>query len=190
MKKISRLTIFIFTLIFITSCASRHELSDKEKYLLSNPPRELIDKVDLLLPEAEAYSNKIRKLALSKGRQLKEQEVAYAKELGIKRTGDIRILVLSEFPSPDTGLLLRLFKKERINSIYVGGYTVDHVIMIKEAYSQNENIIKHEMVHVLQFERLGFSKMFKQYYLESQLLPYLTRPLEKEAFDKTPGGEY
>lgn len=182
-----KLTIVITSLVVISGCVSEKPLTAEEKYLLANPPLDLLEKAEALLPEAEEYRLKIDAMADREGRQLSISEVEYANSLGIIATEKIRVLVVNRFPLPETSSLKREFKKAGINSIFSGGFTVGSTIMLKPKYRNHPDILKHELVHVHQYERLGFEGMFKRYYIEGNLVSYFNRPLEKEAFERTPG---
>jgi len=65
--------------------------------------------------------------------------------------------------------------------LFVGGRCCRYGIFIKPLLLNKGRIIRHELVHVRQFERLGTREFLRQYLAEIELVGYFSSPLEAEA---------
>ncbi|MAT39870.1 MAG: hypothetical protein CL946_09740 [Ectothiorhodospiraceae bacterium] len=130
------------------------------------------------------------RLAFSKGRALTKDEAGYAAALGIEHPEKIRVRYQWRLPKPHDPELLATFKDLGFGSWLEGGRTHGYGIFVKSYFSSKSAIIRHELVHVLQAERMGLRAFTRQYLIEAMTYGYFDMPLEAEAFNKTEGERY
>ena len=114
------------------------------------------------------------------GSPLTSTEKKFAKEVGIKNIDRIRVLKVNAIrPLPDE---LQEIAELYLNTDNSAGITFGHVIFtIKNCDFYNE-LVKHELIHVLQVERCGGLEKFLQEYISQVLLHgYENAPMEIEA---------
>ncbi len=123
------------------------------------------------------------KLILKHGRPLRRAELDFASEIGIADPGAIRILSLPQIPSPLGGLLAPLENKVGFSLGSAAGVTLGYGIYLAEDH-ESLPLIRHELVHVRQYERLGGPLPFiRRYLFECLACGYDHSPLEREAVD-------
>ena len=88
----------IFSLAFVTlligGCINRDEI-------YANPPKELIDYVDEILPAAEQFVYKNEREALENGTKLNEKQMDIALKVGIKHPQKVRLYYVDRLPFPE-----------------------------------------------------------------------------------------
>ena len=177
--------IIITFIIFSSGCVSVKPLTELEKSNLDNPPQKIVAEVDAVIDAAVKFIDRSESKAVLGGRTLNPTETQYALELGIKSPEKVHIKVQKEFPVPEDSALLNEFEKLGFGSRFEGGRTNGYGIFLKPKYSENQSIIEHELVHVLQMERMGKRAFLRKYLLEAKTVNYFNMPLEVEAFEKT-----
>lgn len=88
----------------------------------------------------------------------------------------IKIIYIEEIPLPKELLQYREFQyKPR-------GLAVGNGIYIDKKYRDDETLLKHEIIHVIQYNRFNsIDNFIKQYIKEYLEYGYIEMPLEKEA---------
>ena len=128
---------------------------------------------------------------LASGRPLTGDELALARELGVKTPERVRVAVRERFPMPadrrfveaaaDLGLIFGTEAEV--------GRTQGHAILLKPTAAKSRQLLAHELVHVAQYERLGGIEAFAHEYLvELLVLGYQRAPLEQEAYARQSKG--
>lgn len=173
--------LFLFS-VFLCGCVFVPKPTEEELRLLDNPPVELKQEVDLLFPDVLRWYEELEKQYYNEGRSLTAAEKKRAIDLGIKGGDRVRVLVLEDFPMPSDKLLLDKAKSYGLGSSSEGARTMGNIIMIKPVYKEYSVIISHELVHVLQQERLGIEDFIKRYIIEMEIMGYTRSPLELEAY--------
>jgi hypothetical protein len=101
--------------------------------------------------------------------------------IGIRDLAAIRVMVLREMPVPDDVELWQ-FAEQKLITPKTEGMTFGHGIVLKNGFV-TRHLMAHELVHVLQYERLGGIEQFLVEYIpEVVFFPfYPNGPLELEA---------
>lgn len=116
------------------------------------------------------------------GRKLSIRELAHCRRLGILNPEYIRIRVVPRVPSPVPRWIEKLCQSLGFPVGAAAGICFRYGIYIDQNYSANPGIISHELVHTLQYERLGSLEAFlRQYIFECLYHGYHDSPLEREA---------
>lgn len=120
-------------------------------------------------------------LILRCGRPLRERERAFAREIGIRDPGEVRIRVVPRLPSPMGGLFAPLENLFGFRLSRAAGVTLGYGIYVA-AEHEDFALVAHELVHVRQYEALGGPLPFIcRYFHQCLAVGYLEAPLEVEA---------
>ena len=102
--------------------------------------------------------------------------------IGVKDTGKIRLLRVHKIPAPVDPILRQANEKVRLISVDTGGLTLRYGIYIRYDCWNQRQLIAHELVHVMQYERFGGFKPFLRKYLDEVFTEgYGFGALEQEA---------
>jgi len=135
-----------------------------------------------MLPFAIWWVRHNEKIALRMGRKLCDEELEWAKQIGILHPEKIRILNVATIPTPAPNFIEKLIQRKGYPAGSAAGMCMRYGIYAKETYAHRKSLIAHELVHTHQFERLGGIWHFLKTYLqETMLLGYANSPLEIEA---------
>lgn len=116
---------------------------------------------------------------LREGRPLSAAEYAMAAELGLIHPDRVRILHLDPIPAPLPLSWITLGRRLRLPVFAPTGMTLGHGIF---ATYESMDLIRHELHHVAQFERLdGIAPFLRKYFFECLTEGYAVAPLELEA---------
>jgi hypothetical protein len=140
------------------------------------------EQFERLFPKAVAWITEMEKAILDTGKGLLPISEDDAKRIGIQRVSEVRILALSTMPVPGDRELRSVAEQTRLISPLTHGMTFGHGIVVR-ADHQDRELIAHELVHVLQYERFGGIEGFLKAYMPEILPPqrYGEGPLEEEA---------
>jgi len=137
------------------------------------------------LPIAWWWVSRHRRHILENGRPLSSDEHNIARTLGIVRCDEIRIWSVNTVPSPGGALLRGLGRVAGVSTHGAKGMALGHGIYLESAQANRRSLIAHELVHVLQYERLGGTWPFLREYLRQCLRQgYWSAELEIEARQK------
>ncbi|BCU77438.1 hypothetical protein [Luteolibacter sp. LG18] len=140
------------------------------------PARVLADALTLAVTPWAAHQER---RILREGRPLSAPEHAMAAELGVIRPDRVRILHLDPIPAPVPPWMVRLARRCGLPVFEPTGMTLGHGIF---ATHQSMDLIRHELHHVAQFERLGgIAPFLRRYLFECLTEGYAAAPLEMEA---------
>ena len=176
--------------MLVAGCVSFKSKAEMEASSAVEPTASTMGKVDKLLHSAMIFQNASQSLALSKGRELTETEVAYAIELGVRHPEKVRIYQRWRFPKPQDKVLLAEFNKLGFGSWLEGGRSNGYGVFIKSYFPHKDATLRHELVHVMQAEKMGLWAFTRQYLVEAMTYSYFNMPLEMEAFEKAEGESY
>ena len=152
---------------------------------------EIVQKVDTLMDEVYTFASKNEKYIQEHGRKLTNNELHYAKSLGVKHPEKVRVFLTSDFPMPTNKEVLKGFKELGFDSMLVGGVTYRYGILIKDSLlmdvlANKEYLLAHELVHVRQVEEAKSYKNFlRSYLIEAFTHEYFEMPYEHEAYKVT-----
>ncbi|MCH7227353.1 hypothetical protein [Haloferula sp. A504] len=134
---------------------------------------------DSLAPSIARWSSR-RELEISAaGGPLDADLQDFADELGITEPAGIRVHFTSEVPLPAPALLIRFAKAIGLPVFHPAGMALGRAIA---ANRPDNALLRHELVHLAQYQRLGGHLPFMRRYLfECLHHGYLDSPLEIEA---------
>lgn len=132
---------------------------------------------------------------LREGRPLSEWESHWAREVGVRRPEEVRILPVPRVPTPGFGLTRMVNQCLGRFSEGPTGMAVNYGIYLESSQATNPSLLVHELTHVAQFERLGGVRAFLREYLTQCVRDgYWDSDLEQEArqaaapYTRPPGG--
>jgi hypothetical protein len=136
----------------------------------------------IMLPLVIWWVRHNEKIALRLGRALTDEEMSWAKKIGIAHPEKIRILNVTRIPTAVPLYVEKLLQRKGYPAGSAAGMCMRYGIYAKESHAYKKSLIAHELVHTHQFERLGGLWHFLHIYLkETMILGYANSPLEKEA---------
>jgi hypothetical protein len=119
---------------------------------------------------------------LAEGKPLNHEALAFAHELKITEPETIRVLEVKSVPLPAPRPLVQLATRWGLPVFEPAGMALGRGIYLLDGQSR---ILRHELVHVAQYQRLGGIEPFlRQYLTECLLHGYFDAPLEVEAREK------
>jgi hypothetical protein len=135
--------------------------------------------LERIRPKAVEWVTRMERTCAEIGKPLLPLNMEDAQIIGIQDLDSIRVIVLSEMPVPDDSELRRYFEQIKLAPL---GMTFGHGIAVKDGHFAR-HLMAHELVHGLQYERLGGIGPFLAAYLPEVFLPpyYGHGPLELEA---------
>jgi len=150
-------------------------LTAKELTLVNNPPKKILAEIDALLPLALEWYDKVEKSLYDKGRVLSKAERKQAISLGVRNPDEIRVVILKQFPEPNS---------QSTHNHFEGARAMGNIIMLKPKHKGNSVILCHELVHIAQKDRLGLKQFLTRLAIEREVLGYSKSLLENEAYAK------
>ncbi len=141
---------------------------------------------DKLLPfvarRAEAFEARILRV----GVPLTEEEQTAAEALGVRHSGQVRLLCLATVPTPNDLMLRTTIAALRLFTPATRGLALRYGIFVRSDCWRDRRLIAHELVHTGQYERFGGIEPFLRCYLwECLTIGYAKAPLEQEAVFRT-----
>ena len=138
---------------------------------------------EALLPLAAAWAAEQESVILRSGVTLSGPQTADARQLGVLFPERVRLLRVSEIPSPSHPVLAAAAAATNLISPFTAGMTLRYGIFIRADCWGQRLLVAHELVHTSQYERFGGFEAFLRPYLMECLTPpgYPHGPIEKEA---------
>ena len=132
-----------------------------------------------IAPATARWAQDQERRILAEGKPLEAEGLVFAAELEIENPEEIRVLEINPIPTPLPQPILKLAESWGFPVFSSAGMALGRGIYILEGHSR---VLKHELVHVAQYQRMGGIEPFmKQYLMECLLHGYLAAPLEEEA---------
>ena len=142
----------------------------------------LISQFDKLLPLATKWAGAVEARILREGLPLTEESMADARTIGVGAPERVRLLALPRVPLPDDLMLRSAAAAIQFLTPATRGLTLRYGIFIRNDCWGDRRLVAHELVHTMQYERLGGIEPFlRQYLLECLQIGYPAAPLEQEA---------
>jgi hypothetical protein len=149
---------------------------------LDQPPAAVRLKLERFYPRVRTWYDAVEARHLPLGRPLTAQEMDEARRLGVQQPQDVRVVVLDAFPMPEDAELRAQAERHGLGSRTEAGRTMGHAILLKAWAADEPSLLRHELVHVAQMDRLGREGFLRRYLMELEMLGYARSPLEIEAY--------
>lgn len=130
-------------------------------------------------PATARWAQDQERRILKEGIPLTAEALTFATELGIEKAEEVRVLELTPIPLPFPRGLVNLAAQWGLPFFEPAGMALGKGIYILNGHSR---VLRHELVHVVQYQRLGGIEPFMRRYLTECLVHgYQDAPLEIEA---------
>jgi hypothetical protein len=140
----------------------------------------------MLLPLACVWAEEQERVVLRNGVPLTPEQTADAVKIGVAHPEKVRLLKVVRIPIPTHPALRAAAETTQLISPSTGGLTLRYGIFIRADCWYDRQLIFHELVHTLQYERFGgFQQFLQQYLYECINIGYPNAPLEQEAVTTT-----
>jgi hypothetical protein len=140
----------------------------------------------VLLPLAVKWAEQQEKTILQKGLPLSSAQTTDALKIGVAHPENVRLLKVGRIPVPEHPALAAAAASTQLISPFTTGLTLRYGIFIRVDAWNSRPLVFHELVHTLQYERLGgFDDFLKQYLSECLTIGYPGAPMEQEAIKVT-----
>jgi hypothetical protein len=139
---------------------------------------------EALLPLAVAWTEEQERTIIQSGATLTDSQLADAERVGVVHPERVRLLQVARIPMPThPALVAAASSMSRLISPDTRGMTLRYGIFILTDSWGERLLVAHELVHTMQYERLGGFEAFLRPYLSECLTPpyYPHGPMEQEA---------
>jgi len=144
------------------------------------------DQFKALLPLACAWAEDQERAILRDGVALSPTQISDAMMIGVTHPERVRLLNVARIPVPEHPALRAAAETTQLISPRTAGLTLRYGIFIRADYWNDRPLVFHELVHTLQYERLGgFSQFLERYLQECITIGYPAAPMEQEAVSTT-----
>ena len=142
----------------------------------------IVAQFDRLLPLAARWAEALESRILREGIPLVREELADAKALGVGEPERVRLLCLASVPTPDDLTLRAAAAAVQFLTPATRGLALRYGIFVRQDCWRDRRLVAHELVHTVQYERLGGIEPFlRQYLFECLTIGYPAAPMEQEA---------
>ena len=139
-----------------------------------------------LLPLACTWAEEQERIILRDGASLSSGQTTDALKIGVAHPERIKLLKVARVPIPEHPALRAAADATQLISPRTGGLTLRYGIFIRADCWGDRRLVFHELVHTLQYERLGgFQQFLQQYLYECITIGYPAAPMEQEAITTT-----
>lgn len=140
----------------------------------------------VLLPLACAWAVEQERIILRDGVPLSPAQALDARSIGVAHPEKVRLLKVARILTPENPALRDAAHALQLISPRTGGLTLRYGIFIRADCWDDRRLVFHELVHTLQYERLGgFQEFLRQYLFECITIGYPAAPMEQEAVSTT-----
>ncbi len=138
--------------------------------------------LEALLPRAADWVAQMEAGVLQSGEALNEEELTFARKIGIGSPEKVRLMKVDSMPKPSDSTLAWAASETGLLGPNIAGVTFRYAIFVRADYWRELRLVIHEMAHTQQYERFGGIEPFlKQYISECLTVGYDSSPLELEA---------
>jgi hypothetical protein len=135
-----------------------------------------------ILPLAVEWAKAKEKVILEHGKTLSPRYMEDAKSVGVNCPERVRIYEVLQIPIPKHPILKAAAEATQLISPATIGISLRYGIFIHNNFSKDRYTIVHELVHTMQYEKLGgFHLFLKKYLWECIEIGYPEAPMEQEA---------
>lgn len=147
--------------------------------LLKLPYGLAVTLAEAIAPYMARWAHEQERRILKEGVPLPSKSIAFARELGIARPEEVRVLVTESIPLPARPWCVRFARNIGLPVFAPGGMALGRGVFLATGQWGS---LHHELVHVWQYEKSGgMLPFFRQYLRECLMDGYLEAPLEMEA---------
>jgi hypothetical protein len=149
----------------------------------------LMDRMPNLLPLAVAWTRSMENSSMKQGKPLAEWQIADARDVGVRRPQNVRLVFVDSMPVPVDPVLAVAAVESGLLSSNTQGLTFGYAVYILRTRIGERRLLRHELWHVAQYERCGGIEPFLLEYLTQVLtIGYRDAPLEQDArsFERRP----
>jgi len=138
-----------------------------------------------LIPKATEWAQNQELEILTYGVPLSTSQLEDARKVKIRYPEKIRLFRVSQIPLPEDQELKIAAQTIQLITPNTIGLTLRYGIFVRSDYWNSREVVVHELVHTLQYERFGGIQQFLNHYLiECVQFGYPQAPLEQEAINK------
>ncbi|MCJ8190032.1 hypothetical protein [Sphingomicrobium aestuariivivum] len=167
--------------------AANATVGDDRVEAVQQMPAEKTDPYAQFLRKYVDWASIIEAEGQRRGTPLTSGQIELARQIGIQRPEEVRIIMVDAVPFPSEnedmrtmGEALGFIGPDVINNAQAFGYT----IWVRDGYTLDRPNLAHELVHVMQIEREGdFSVFVRQYMMQLLEHGHMKMPLEIEAYE-------
>jgi len=143
----------------------------------------MTEELNKILVPAASWAEESERKILETGVALNSAQLADAASIGVTNAERVRLLRVDRIPAPTHPILRQANQQYRLISDDTGALTVRYGIFVRSDCSGQRQLLAHELVHVMQYERFNGFREFLQAYISEILAPpgYPHGPLEREA---------
>ena len=135
-----------------------------------------------IAPATARWAQNQERRILKEGIPLAAEGLAIAAELKIERPEEVRVLEVKPIPLPLPRPLVKLAARWGFPIFEPGGMALGKGIYILKG---NTHVLRHELVHVAQYQQMGgIGPFMHRYLVECLVHGYADAPLEVEARGK------
>jgi len=157
-----------------------HYCSIRDKNMITQ------EQFKMLLPLACLWAEEQERIILRDGVPLSAVQTTDAKSIGVAHPERVRLLKVVRIPIPEHPALRAAAGSTQLISPDTAGLTLRYGIFIRTDCWGARPLVFHELVHTLQYERLGgFQQFLEQYLYECITIGYPAAPMEQEAVTTT-----
>ncbi|MAE62543.1 MAG: hypothetical protein CMJ49_14445 [Planctomycetaceae bacterium] len=109
----------------------------------------------MLVAEGTRYAEAHERTILAAGGPLSAGELADARRVGVQHPERVRVLVTDVIPYPEDAELRSVMKRYGLPPEMLRGKTLGYGIYLATPAAKSWRLLRHELVHVAQYERLG-----------------------------------
>jgi hypothetical protein len=124
------------------------------------------------------------KAILREGESLAPALLEFASELGIEFPDEIRVMKVDRIPLPVPAGLVSFARWMGLPVFAPIGMALGRGIYFLPGH---DGSLPHELVHVLQYQRLGMSRFMETYIFQCLAGSYADAPMEREARERSGG---
>lgn len=145
-------------------------------------PIDLASELPTLLPKAVAWAERVAAQTLQTGTALDSAQAVLARDAGVRAPHRVRLCVVDAMPAPEDPVLREAAQQVGLLGPDSIGLTLGHAVYIRRDFDSDENLLRHELRHVHQYECYGSIKAFLSVYLPQIVqFGYRNAPLEIDA---------
>jgi hypothetical protein len=145
-----------------------------------------LDRVEDILPIAAQWATDQERRVLCEGVGLNQIEMGDARAIGVRNPERVRLLRVDSVPVPSHPMLRAAAASMNFLTAAPRGLALNYGIFVRADCWRDRALIAHELVHILQYQRLGGILPFLQTYIsQCATVGYPNAPLELEAVATT-----